>query len=310
MADTPAINRRTLLLGGGLAVSAVGAALTLPAQATAAPRPQAPPLVYGTGYWGARPPSAPITMLNHAPTYIVVHHTVNPGNTTDYSLERAFAISRSIQNFHMDSNGWIDSGQQFTISRGGHMTEGRHRSYEAVAGGTQHVMGANVGNHNSEVIGIENEGLYTDVDVTPALWDSLVELVAFIASQYGISPDLIRGHRDFNATACPGDVLYARLPELRDAVAARLGVATARRTEPSLLLRPGDRGENVRLAQTRLRAHGYAVPTDGEFGERTRDAVAEFAASHGLDKPTCLASAMADERGFIGPDVWHLLAPQ
>lgn len=32
----------------------------------------------------------------------------------------------------------------------------------------------------------------------------------------------IVGHRDYNTTQCPGDVFYARLPELRDRVAAVL----------------------------------------------------------------------------------------
>lgn len=305
------IDRRTLLLRSGLAVTAMGTALAaVPAQASATDsRRVEAPHIYDTGNWQARPPREPITLLNHPPTYIVVHHTVEPGNTDDYSLDRAFAISRSIQNFHMDSNGWIDTGQQFTISRGGYITEGRHRSLEALTGGTQHVLGANVANHNSEVIGIENEGLYMEVDVPQTLWDSLVSLVAYIASQYNISPEMIRGHRDFNSTACPGDVLYARLPELRQAVADRLGVSF-REPGSTPLLRPGDRSEDVLLAQRRLRAHGYDVPAHGVFDQATREAVAAFAASNGLAQPTCQACAHTEERGYLGRDVWELLAPR
>jgi len=41
---------------------------------------------------------------------------------------------------------------------------------------------------------------------------------------YGLDPHAaIVGHRDYNATQCPGNVFYARLPELRDRVAAVLG---------------------------------------------------------------------------------------
>jgi hypothetical protein len=300
------------LVGGGLAVTALGTA-ALTGTASASPdrnrpvRSVAAPTMYSTADWGARPPSEPVTLLDRKPTYIVVHHTVEPGNTDDFSLDRAFAISRSIQNYHMDSNGWIDSGQQFTISRGGYITEGRHRSIEALTGGTQHVLGANVADHNSEVIGIENEGLYMEVDVPQTLWDSLVSLVAYMAAQYDVSPDLIRGHRDFNSTACPGDVLYARLPELREEVAARLGVAV-KQPAPTPLLRPGDTGENVRLAQRRLRARGYDVPVDGVFGDATRDAVAAFAADNRMAEPTCKACAQSDERGFLGVDLWERLA--
>ena len=313
MADVE-FHRRTLLKGG-LAATVIGGITAPGALAGTAGSPGSrgrtveAPEIFGTADWGARPPNGQIVVLDHAPTYIVVHHTVEPGNSDDFSKERAFAISRAIQNHHMDNNGWIDSGQQFTNSRGGYITEGRHRSLEVLRGGTQHVQGANVANHNSEVIGIENEGLYMEVDVPQTLWDSLVSLVAYIASQYNISPEMIRGHRDFNSTACPGDVLYARLPELRQAVADRLGVSF-REPGSTPLLRPGDRSEDVLLAQRRLRAHGYDVPAHGVFDQATREAVAAFAASNGLAQPTCQACAHTEERGYLGRDVWELLTPR
>ncbi|PXY31151.1 peptidoglycan recognition protein family protein [Prauserella muralis] len=309
MADKPGLDRRALFKGGlavtAAAVPALSALSAVPAHA-AGSRKVAEPVIYGTTDWGARPPNGPIDVIDRKPTYIVVHHTVEPGNTDDYSRERAFRISRDIQNFHMDTRGWLDSGQQFTNSRGGHITEGRHRSLEILRGGEQHVVGANVGGHNSEVIGIENEGLYTEVDVPRALWDSLVGLVAYMADQYGIPPELIRGHRDFNSTQCPGDVLYARLPELREAVAGLLGV---RVSQPGQwpLLRPGDTGEHVLLAQRLLRERGADVEADGVFGPATREAVAAFAEANGVAGPTCHGSAHAGERGFLGADIWPLL---
>src|SRR5438067_5060061 len=262
---------RRVLLKAGLTVTAVGTAGLAgagTASAVTAPR------IYSTAEWGARPPAGTIVVENHKPTYIVVHHAVDPPANNDFSLDRAFYVARFIQNLHMDKNGWIESGQQFTNSRGGYITEGRHRSLEILRGGTQHVQGANVGNHNSEVIGIENEGLYSTVDVPQALWDSLVSLVAYIAHQYGITPEFIKGHRDFNSTECPGQVLYNRLPELRTAVGRILGVSVARTEAEWPLLKPGDTGKKVQLAQQFLRASGFGVPTDGVFGKSTKDAVA------------------------------------
>lgn len=305
MAD---FDRRTVLKGG-LTASAIGllGAGTV-STASAADGVQVPQ-IYGTAAWNARPPDGSIVVENHKPTYIVVHHTVEPGNVTDYSLEHAFWASRSIQNLHMDTRGWMDSGQQFTNSRGGHITEGRHRSLEVLRGGTQHVLGANVGNHNSTCIGIENEGLYSTEDVTQALWDSLVKLVAYIASQYEIAPEFIKGHRDFNSTECPGTVLYNRLPELRTEVGKLLGSPSSRLDVPEWpLLKPGDTGPRVRLAQELLRAGGFAVPVDGVFGQSTKDAVAAVAARNGLRWDTCGAAAATDEAGFLGSDVWPLIA--
>jgi len=314
MAEKPGFDRRALLKGG-LTVTAVGALATLPiGAASAAPFRKAPagsalaPTIYGTADWGARAPSGAIVVENHKPTYIVVHHTADP-NSTDYSKEHAFEYSRAVQNFHMDGNGWIDSGQQFTNSRGGFITEGRHRSLEILQGGTQHVQGANVGGHNSEVIGIENEGIYVDVDVTQALWDSLVQLVSYMASQYGVPPENIKGHRDFNATQCPGEVLYGRLPELRTAVGGAMGVEVREVTEWPLLM-PGATGQKVLAAQHLLREQGLRnVPTDGVFGPTTTDAVATFAETRGLVRHTCTATMRTDERGYLGADVWPLITP-
>ena len=303
-----AVTRRALLRGGFTvtAVGALGATIPISAGAAGSPRAVTRPTMHGCAEWGARPPNGTIQVLDHKPTYIVVHHTAG-GNSNDFSLAHAFQISRDIQNFHMDGRGWIDTGQQLTNSRGGHITEGRHRSLEILDGGTRHVMGANVGNHNSEVIGIENEGLYSSVNVTQQLWDSLVRLVAYIAQKYGIPTSQIKGHRDFNATECPGQVLYGRLPELRSAVGAMLGTAV---TQPQSwpLLKPGASGAKVLAAQHLLRARGFGeVPTDGVFGTSTFAAVRKLATSAGVAYEPCYASRTADESGFVGSTTWPLL---
>lgn len=255
MAADIRITRRGLLGGTG---AVLGGALLGPvagvppaASALAAPR------VHTRSEWGARPPASPAQVLDRAPDRIVVHHTATP-NSADRSLEHAFALSRSIQAYHMDSNGWADTGQQLTISRGGHLMEGRNRSLAAIHAG-DHVVGAHTANHNSHTIGIENEGTYMTTGPTGPLWDALVETCAWLCGVYGLDPHTaIVGHRDFNATACPGDVLYARLPELRNEVAGSLGVrSVAPRSVqvPSGL--PGPR---------RAFDHGPAVGP----GERTR----------------------------------------
>jgi hypothetical protein len=297
---------RRLLLKGGLTMATAGTLGLLGSAPASAASGVTAPRVYTTAEWNARPATGAIVVENHKPTYIVVHHTVSPGNVEDYSLEHALQISRDIQDFHMDTRGWIDTGQQFTNSRGGFVTEGRHRSWEILRGGTRHVQGANVGNHNSECIGIENEGLYSTVDVTQALWDSLVRFVAYIADQYGITPEFIKGHRDFNSTECPGQVLYNRLPELRTAVGQVLGVAAVERAEWPLL-KPGDTGPKVLTAQRLLRDQGAKVPSDGVFGQSTKDAVAALAASRGVIPHTCYANSQVDESGFLGADIWPLI---
>jgi N-acetylmuramoyl-L-alanine amidase-like protein len=297
-----AVNRRTLLRAGLTATVASG--LIKPGLAVAA---VTQPPIYDTRNWHARDPNGTIQVLNQRPTFIVVHHTAMD-NSNDFSLEHAFQISRDIQDLHMDSNGWIDTGQQLTNSRGGFVTEGRHRSLEVLTGGTRHVMGAHVANNNSTCIGIENEGLYMTVDVPNALWNSLVKLVAYIAQQYQIPTSRIKGHRDFNSTLCPGDVLYARLPELRTAVGRLLGTgATAAEETGWPLLRTGSTGPEVLAAQHLLRAQGLQVPVDGVFDERTFGAVQRFAALARVPYEPCYGCRFVDESGYLGASTWPLL---
>ncbi|WP_051462914.1 peptidoglycan recognition protein family protein [Haloglycomyces albus] len=214
-----ALSRRGLFQAG--TAVAAGAALSA-AWPDAAAASDEPTLLYGRAVWNARPPSSPVSIIS-APDTIVIHHAVWP-NTMDFSLDRAAQVSREIQDLHMDQNGWRDSGQQLTVGRGGHVMEGRHRSFEAIRYG-QNVHGAHVGGHNHHTIGIESEGTYTDADtiIPSGQFGSLVQTCSWLCQQYGLNPyHAIAGHRDFNNTICPGDALYQRLPELRQRTAQHM----------------------------------------------------------------------------------------
>lgn len=212
--------RRGLVIGGGGLLLGAAAGLAVPKKTYAA---VTPPRVYTRAEWSARPPASPVSVLNHGPDHIVVHHTAS-GNTMDFSLQQAGRLSHWIQDLHMDTNGWQDAGQQLTISRGGFVMEGRDKSLTSIQNG-QLVVGAQTANQNSHTIGIENEGIYVSQDTTTALFNSLVQTCAWLCSVYGLDPQVaIVGHRDYvTTTQCPGDVLYARLPELRNRVATVLG---------------------------------------------------------------------------------------
>ena len=208
------VTRRTLLGAGAGGVLLGG--LALPTAAHAAPAPRC----YTRTEWSARPPKSPTQVIGK-PDHIVIHHTASP-NVTDYSLAAAYKVQHWIQDLHMDTNGWIDIGNQLTISRGGYLMEGRSKSLSSINNG-QNVLGAQTANNNSHTIGIEHEGIYVSEDVPVALFDMSVLTCAWLCTKYNLDPHVaIVGHRDYNTTQCPGDVFYARLPELRDRVAAVL----------------------------------------------------------------------------------------
>ncbi|ANY06822.1 peptidoglycan recognition protein family protein [Pseudonocardia sp. HH130630-07] len=317
-------NRRRLLVTGaaaGLAVPALGGtahAAPPPVTDEPGPLPRVPgpddvpgpvgrgeaaraPYIARCAEWGARPPSSPPKIWDRRPIRILVHHTAG-ANTPDFSIPAAHRMARGIQAHHMDRNGWLDSGQHFTISRGGHVLEGRFLSLGELNGGRRVVEGAHSPGQNVIAIGIENEGTYISEDPPGPLWDSLRATCAYICAQYGIAPSELYGHRDYRNTICPGDRLYGQLPRLRREVGDLLGRRLSRTEAVKAswpLLRAGDEGPRVEAAQLLLRDAGaLSGKPDGRYDDRTRSAVTEFQVAHRAD----------DANGLLGGESWPELA--
>jgi hypothetical protein len=183
-----------------------------------------------------------------------VHHT---DGTNDYSPQDSAAIVLAICRFHRNSNGWNDIGYNFLVDKYGQIFEGR-------AGGIdQPVVGAQAQGYNDQSTGISSLGTFTTVGQTDAGLRALSRLIAWRLTIAGVPTtgkvtlisrgggdnrypsgtpvtfDRISGHRDGDATDCPGDALYAQLPDIRaraasEAPAIPVGPSTTVRTQLSL----------------------------------------------------------------------------
>jgi hypothetical protein len=302
MAHTPELDRRTLFKAGlgAAAVAVVGSQLGSAGAADATPS-AAFPWIIDCDTWGARPPSSTIQLSGNVTNKIIVHHMAFP-NVTDYSRAHAEQLARDCQDLHMDTNGWADTGQHFTVSRGGYVTEGRHRSLETLEGGKQQVIAAHCPGENGNAIGIENEGTYITETPTKALLDSLTELCVTVCTQYGLHAWDIFGHWDFRETDCPGAAFYREFPALRARVAAGLHVRQrdipARRW-PDIWRFVG--GPVVELTQYLLNFRGYSLATDGLFGTSTTAAVQDFQARSGVP---------VDQDATMTGPTWEALVPR
>ena len=162
-----------------------------------------------------------------------VHHTVTAGN---YSAAEAPGIVLGICRYHRNANGWNDIGYNALVDRFGTLYQGR-------AGGiAKAVVGAHAQGFNSETTSISAIGTHTTVPLSPQGRQSVVSYLAWKlakhhlpaagkvtltsaggeASRYDsgerVRLNRIIGHRDVGLTACPGDALYAILPQLRSQV--------------------------------------------------------------------------------------------
>ncbi len=170
---------------------------------------------------------------------IVIHHTASRnGDSSPAATVRAI--------YHEDAvtRHWGDIGYNFLVDEAGRIYEGRRaRAWAAgqvptgqdVSGNG--VVGAHAADYNAGTVGIALIGTLTDRDATPAARGALARLIAWIVQTHGIDPRgsgryvnpidgtsgtfaNVAGHRHVGQTLCPGTVFYARLPALRDAVAA------------------------------------------------------------------------------------------
>jgi hypothetical protein len=123
----------------------------------------------------------------------------------------------------MDTNGWSDTGQQFTVTRDGIILEGRHGSIGAILNRVN-VLGAQCAGFNSESGGTEHEGEYDEEHMPLPQWNASVDLHSWIVDRTGIDSTDIDGHRDHVSTDCPGAWLYSQLPKFRQAVHSKLAV--------------------------------------------------------------------------------------
>jgi hypothetical protein len=225
-----------------VAVPAAGRRSAL-ARAAASPKRQAPqrgtpPNIIPRSAWGAAavPPRS-------APDYGVVqmafvHHTVT---ANDYAPEQSAAIVLGIAKYHRDTNGWNDIGYNFLVDQYGQVFEGR-------AGGVDlPVIGAHAQGYNSQSTSVAQLGTFSAGGITEPAMTSTAQLLGWKLALHGVpaqgtvvltsgggsvnrfppgtpvTVNRICGHRDGDATSCPGDALYAQLPDLRVRAAAAAG---------------------------------------------------------------------------------------
>ena len=213
-----------------VAARRAGARATARAAARAHSAQAGPPAIIPRAAWGGDgvPPRT-------APVYgdvqvAFVHHTVT---ANDYGPQDSASIVLGIAKYHRDTNGWNDIGYNFLVDKYGQIFEGR-------AGGIdQAVVGAQAQGYNSHSTGISNLGTYSDVAQTEVALNAMAALIAWKLPLHGmpvagqvvvtsgggadnryasgtpVTLERICGHRDGDATDCPGNALYAQLPDLR-----------------------------------------------------------------------------------------------
>jgi len=281
---------------GGVAKSAIataqgasGAAGAEQAALSAAaftPKPQ----IYSRAQWGADESLRDKPSLHYGEIHGgFVHHTVN---ANDYTAAEVPAIIRSIYAYHVEARGWSDIGYNFLIDKFGRIWEGRY------GGVDRPVVGAHTENYNNWSFGVSAIGNYQIAKPSNALIQAEAALFAWKLSLHGVSAaaknvrigprvfaSSIMGHRDTEATECPGQYLYARIPDIRR-IAAGLQKGWARQQLQHNVVGGSYPDLIVRRKTDKM---GYVIPTGGIVG---------------FNPPVAANSSVASTaRAFASPDL-------
>jgi hypothetical protein len=194
----------------------------------ALPARPVPKMVTRSG-WGANE-----AIVQNPPEYtddvrvMFVHHSAG---SNSYSCADSARIVRSIEAYHVRSNGWNDIGYNFLVDKCGNLFEGRKGGVNRAVLGA-HTMGFNA--HSSAIAVLGN---YSGVGVTSTVRTVIAQVAAYKLGTYGnlpggrtvlisngsdryakgtkVSLNRISGHRDTGRTECPGDTLYSQIAGIR-----------------------------------------------------------------------------------------------
>jgi flagellar hook assembly protein FlgD len=195
----------------------------------------AQPVIITRAQWGAdesivRAPPSYASRVRFA----VVHHTAGANS---YTKAESAAIVRGIERYHVLANGWNDIGYNFLVDKYGQIFEGRGGGID------RNVVGAHAQGFNTGSTGVAVLGTYSATGISTAARSALVRLLAWRLDVAHVDPlsrltwvsggnpeypagtsvrlRAVSGHRDTGPTSCPGGSLYAQLPGIAKAVAAR-----------------------------------------------------------------------------------------
>lgn len=153
-------------------------------------------------------------------THLIVHHSAGTNISNDWA-----AVVRAIWDFHTGVNGWDDVGYNWLIDPNGVLYEGRGDNRRGA-----HFCGRNAG-----TMGVCVLGDFTNITPADEARAKLAELLAWKSCDINVDPQgsalhassglqlmRISGHRDGCNTACPGDMFYPQLPQVRADAVARI----------------------------------------------------------------------------------------
>jgi hypothetical protein len=197
---------------------------------TPASGPVPKPAIISRSQWGADESIVQCpTVYSPSVKAVIVHHEAG---SNSYSCAQSAAMVRSIQAYHVKTQGWGDIGYNFVVDKCGQIFEGS-KGGVGLPVKARHTLG-----FNPETVGVSLLGNMETAKPTKAALAAITRIAGWKLGLYGEDPNStatltaefdngrytagqsavvprITSHQDLMATACPGANLHDRLTDLR-----------------------------------------------------------------------------------------------
>lgn len=148
--------------------------------------------------WGARPPSGDRNPLNGKGKGVALHWEGPEMGTRPHS--ECDNLMRSIQAYHMDTQGWSDIAYNLCACAHGYIFEARGKGLGCCANGDY-----DANRDYPAVCALVGEN-----DPQPPELDRAISDAVAMLRSWGVGSTL-KGHRDFVSTSCPGNAIYNKM---------------------------------------------------------------------------------------------------
>jgi hypothetical protein len=170
--------------------------------------------------WGARAYRGTPARLGRVKG-VVIHHTA--GHGFPQTLDEGKREVRAVQRLHQLSNGWADVGYHLLLGQDGTWYQGRPwlgaDAFDEAVRESAWSLGSHVGGKNTGRIGLSVMGWFhapKNHRMSAEARASLRAMVHTLMGAYDLAPSALTGHRQLGSTACPGDLLYPIVQEIRE----------------------------------------------------------------------------------------------
>lgn len=180
------------------------------------------PRVVTRAEWGAKPYRGTPERLGRVKR-ITVHHTAT--TLLPRTRDEGIRAVRQVQQMHFDRppDGWSDIGYHLLLAQDGTWYRGRVALGSAatlaeIVQADAWAKGSHVGGHNTGNLGLSAMGYFHaphNHRMTPEATESLRAMLAYLTEQYDLLASAVVGHRELASTACPGDLLFPVLRDIR-----------------------------------------------------------------------------------------------